>query len=462
MGNTATKSKKGYPFGFYACALSFTFERCAFYTVKWLLAIWLATETTSKMGGMGLSSVEAGQISAYFVAATYITPMIGGYLADYWVSPRLCVVLGMILMGVGYLVGWQASNLTLVWVMIILVAIGTGLFKGNLSGVNSLMFDDQDELNSAFSVQYSFVNIGSFIGTTFVVLLADSQGYQFLLLIAGALLLIDAVWFLANGKSLGDKGKQPFKKDQRSFVDKEKKAAEENKPLTSGDKKRVFAIVIVTLLSAIFWIAWYMSYNVVYYYFGFGDSSEFLNWADWSLFGWQIPQTSYFDSLNALTCIVLGPVFAVVWAKMAARPQGDMSMFKKTAIGIFLVGLSYVAMVVANVIRGDGQCSWFWVILIALLMSVGEMIFSPLGNSFISKFSPAKVLGLMMGVWPFAIFISGKTYGYLYELLSGYSFAPAYAVVAAIVIACGVVLWSLDKKLSKLVEEEDSEKALNA
>ena len=82
MGNTATKSKKGYPFGFYACSLGFTFERCAFYTVKWLLAIWLATETTSKMGGMGLTSVEAGKISAYFVAATYITPMIGGYLAD--------------------------------------------------------------------------------------------------------------------------------------------------------------------------------------------------------------------------------------------------------------------------------------------------------------------------------------------------------------------------------------------
>ncbi|MFR7444649.1 MAG: MFS transporter [Sellimonas intestinalis] len=121
------------------------------------------------------------------LAATYITPMIG-YLADYWVSPRLCVVLGMILMGAGYLVGWQATNSTLVWVMIILVAVGTGLFKGNLSGVNSLMFDDQDELNSAFSVQYSFVNIGSFIGTTFSRTACGFSGIsQFLLLIAGIL-----------------------------------------------------------------------------------------------------------------------------------------------------------------------------------------------------------------------------------------------------------------------------------
>ena len=95
-------------------------------------------------------------------------------------------------------------------------------------------------------------------------------------------------------------------------------------------------------------------------------------------------------------------------------------------------------------------------------MSVGEMVFSPLGNSFISKFSPAKVLGLMMGVWPFAIFIAGKSYGYLYEFLSKYSFAPAYGVVAAIVILCGVILWSMDKKLNTLVEDEEEENALNA
>jgi dipeptide/tripeptide permease len=94
-----------------------------------------------------------------------------------------------------------------------------------------------------------------------------------------------------------------------------------------------------------------------------------------------------------------------------------------------------------------------WIITVGILMSVGEMVFSPLGNSFISKFSPAKLLGLMMGVWPFAIFIAGKAYGYLYEFVSKFSFAPAYAAVGLVVIVCGIVLWGLDNRLSKLVED---------
>jgi dipeptide/tripeptide permease len=130
-------------------------------------------------------------------------------------------------------------------------------------------------------------------------------------------------------------------------------------------------------------------------------------------------------------------------------------MFKKTALGMLLLGASFVVMALAEVVRGDGQANLMWILVFGLLLSLGEMVFSPLGNSFISKFSPTQVLGLMMGVWPFAVFIAGKSYGYLYEYLSKFSFAPAYSVVAAVVIACGVVLWSLDKKLNKLVEEDE-------
>ena len=124
-------AKKGRPFGFYICALGFTFERMAFYTVKYLLAIWLATDVAK--GGLGSDSVAGATMSAQFVAWTYITPMIGGYIADHFISPRLCVTIGMILMGIGYLVAWKATGTGLVWVMIILVSIGTGFFKGNLS-----------------------------------------------------------------------------------------------------------------------------------------------------------------------------------------------------------------------------------------------------------------------------------------------------------------------------------------
>lgn len=325
------KVKKGRPFGFYVCALGFTFERLAFYTMKYLLAIWIATEVAS--GGLGLSDIEASAMSGSFVAWTYITPLFGGYIADHWISPRICVPLGMILMGLGYLCTWRADSLTLVWAMIILVAVGTGLFKGNLSGINGLLFHDADELDAAFSIQYSFVNIGSFIGTTFIAILATTGLFGFktsfntVFLICGIFMFIDAVWFILNGRSLGDAGKKPFKADQREFETVSKKKDGDTK-LTSGDIKRIVAIILVTLFSSVFWMVWYMAYMPAYFRFGWGNGSDYMNLANWYIGSFQIP-TSWFDSVNALVCIILGPVLAMLWAKLAKRPKGDMSMFKK-------------------------------------------------------------------------------------------------------------------------------------
>ena len=91
--------KKGRPFGFYVCSMGFTFERLSFYTVKYILAMWVAADVLK--GGLGMGQVKATAISAGFVAWTYITPMFGGYIADRWVKPRWCVLIGMLLMGVG-------------------------------------------------------------------------------------------------------------------------------------------------------------------------------------------------------------------------------------------------------------------------------------------------------------------------------------------------------------------------
>ena len=459
MENVA-KTKKKYPFGFYVCALSFTLERMAFYSSKWLLGVFIVA--TAAKGGLGLDAAEGAKMTANLVAFTYLTPIAGGFLADRWISPRLSVVLGTILMGLGYACGWQSavqSSPALVWAMIALVSIGTGLFKGNVSGINGKLFDDPDQLDSAFSVQYSFVNVGSFIGTTFVSFIAYGLGFGTTFLICAILLFADAAWLIIGGKmGFGEVGKKPFKAGEVKETSSKKQS--NDAPLTGKEKQRIAAIVLVTVFSIIFWVVWYLTYMPVLYHCG--PDFDTANKANWMIGNFAVP-SSWFDSLNALCCIALGPVLAAYWTKRANSPKGDLSMFKKTALGMILLGLSFAVMATAEIVRGGNQANLMWIVMVGILMSIGEMVFSPLGNSFISKFSPAKVLGLMMGVWPFAIFIAGKAYGYLYEFLGNYSFAPAYAIVGAIVIVCGVVLWSLDKKLNALVEDEDSNaNALNA
>jgi proton-dependent oligopeptide transporter, POT family len=275
-------------------------------------------------------------------------------------------------------------------------------------------------------------------------------------MICGVLLLIDALWFILNSRSLGEAGKKPFKVDQRQFDSAGKKAegAVDTK-LTSGDKKRIVAIILVTLFSVAFWTVWYLAYMPAYFYFGYGDGAGFIERANWVIGSFKIP-TSYFDSMNALTCIVLGPLLGRLWTKLAARPQGDMSMFKKTALGMILVGISYVVMVLADMI-GNGHTGILWLALVSLLMSVGEMVFSPLGNSFIAKLAPAKLMGLLLGVWTIAVFFSQMIYPVIYAILETADpakFQMGYGVLAAVVIVLGIILWFGSKSLDKLESAE--------
>lgn len=446
-------TKKKFPFGFYVCCLSFTFERLAYYAAKWGLSIFIVVAAAK--GGLGLDKSIGAAMSSQLVAFTYITPVIGGYIADRWISPRILVPIGEILMGLGYLCAWQANGRAMLYAMIILVAVGTGFFKGNVSGINGRLFptSDQDELDTAFSLQYSFVNIGSFCGTTFLSLIGTNVGYRQMFLVCGIFLFIDCAWWLFGMRFFGDAGKKPFLVDNRTEnVDKADKE-KDNAPLTKLERNRVIAILIVTLFSGIFWLIWYMAYMPVYYEFG-PVAQGGQGWANWNIGSFEMP-TAWFDSMNGLLCILLCPVFAGIWAKMRQRPQGDWGMFTKTAIGIIILGLCTASMVLAAVISGQGtkNPAGIWVIILtAVCMTVGEVIFSPLGNAFISKYSPKKLLGTMLGVWPLIIFFSGLAYGPLYNWLENFDFVKAYGIVTLIIVGCGVVMLLFTKKFDRLVE----------
>ena len=250
------------------CCLTFSFERLAYYAAKWGLTIFIAASAAN--GGLGLDKSVGAAMSSNLVAFTYITPIIGGYIADRWISPRILVPVGEIMMGLGYLCAWKANGVGMLWAMIILVSIGTGFFKGNVSGINGRLFPlaDQDELDTVFNLQYMFVNIGSFCGTTFLSLVGKNAGYRAMFLVCGIFLFIDCVWWIIGMKSFGEAGKKPFLVDNRTEnVDKADKE-KDNAPLTKLEKNRVIAICIVTLFSGIFWLIWYMAYMPVYYEFG--------------------------------------------------------------------------------------------------------------------------------------------------------------------------------------------------
>ena len=443
-----TAVKKCHPMAPFAVAITFSFERFAFYVARWLLAIFVVAETAN--GGLGLTKAEGAVISSALVAWTYIAPVIGGVIADRWVSPRILVPLGLLFMGAGYLCAWQAYDLTMLVIMIVLVSIGTGFFKGNANGITGRLFNDPKVLDGVFSVQYSFVNLGSFLGTTIMSVVAINIGYRFSFLICGIVAIVGAFWFVLSGKAfLGDTGKKPFLVDSRV----EKKATtKDTSPLTTIEKQRVTAIVLLTVISILFWMVWYMAYLPVYYHFG-PTIEGGLGHANWTFGNFTVP-SAWFDSLNALSCIILGPVLAIVWRKLSNSKRGDLNMFQKTALGMILLGSSIALMVAADIFRGAGQANILWIVFVGVVLTAGEMVFSPLGNSFINKFAPTRYLGTLLGVWPLAIFFVGLTYGHFYNFLDKFPFAQAFGATAAAVITCGVILMALSKKLNTLVHDD--------
>lgn len=116
------------------------------------------------------------------------------------------------------------------------------------------------------------------------------------------------------------------------------------------------------------------------------------------------------------------------------------------------MGLSYVVMIVADYV-GQGNTSILWIVLVGILMSIGEMVFSPLGNSFITKLAPSKLMGLLLGFWPIAVFFATLIYPKVYALLKTTdptSFQIGYGILALIVIGLGLALYLSSKSLDRL------------
>jgi dipeptide/tripeptide permease len=161
--------------------------------------------------------------------------------------------------------------------------------------------------------------------------------------------------------------------------------------------------------------------------------------------------TAWFDSMNGLLCIILAPTLAALWNKLSKKDK-DPSMMTKTALGVMLLGLGVAMMVVgAGIYKSTGKPVGVWIIIMtAILMSVGEMLFSPLGNSFISEYAPKKYLGTLLGAWPFIIFFAGLAYGPLYNAMRT-NFSRSFLIAAIIVFAAGALMLFFKNKFEQAI-----------
>lgn len=465
MGETNVKQTK-YPMGFWVSCLTYTFERFAFYGSKPLLVLFLVTAVSK--GGLGISEVEGGIIAANFTAWTYISPVIGGWICDRFLGARYAVSIGCVLMGLGYLIGWKAYSVTGINLMILVVSIGTGLFKGNLAGLIGRLFDDPEKLDAAFSIQYSFVNIGAFFGSLITGYLylntfkaGEVLGFRPVFLVCAILVFIGGVFFTLGYKTLQGQGIKPFKYatdvNGNLIGENEDESADEIKeeavrPLTKIEKNKVVAIVFVSFVSIIFWLFYYQQEIALTIYM--------TKFVDMTVGGFEIAPQHVTTTWNGLLCIFLSLAASKLWAKLAQRPQGDLSMFQKVTIAFVFLGVAYLALIAMEVTRGVNspetvKASVLWLFLFGTLLTLSEICFSPLGNSFISKHAPKKYLSLLLGVWLFASFTASILNGYVQIFVEKLGIMTIFNTFSIVSFVTAVILFLLTKPLTRLMKEDE-------
>lgn len=451
--NTKTK----YPLAFWICGCTEIFERLSFYLGRSLILVFVTASVVT--GGLGLADTVAAKLQADLTAYSYLSAFLGAIIVDRFIGARYTTPIGALIVSVGYFCGSIAEDVTLIYAMIFCVAFGLGLFKtGPMIG----RIVEPEQLNAAYSIRYSLVNVGAFFGPfvagifyTKVFARGDVLGFRPCFLLASVVMFLGCIWFtlgiFLKGKEVG---KKPFKFEKTAEeLEKEAKEKAQNKELrgqkmTKIEMKRIGAIILISIFQIVFWLFWYLAYLPIYYHW-----TENLSW---DIGSFLIP-TTWVDSVNALFCVISGPLTVLLWQKLSARPQGDLSIFKKLGLGLSFLGFGYIYFALLDIARGGAKISALFLIIFMVFLTLGEMFFSPLGPAFIGRYAPSRYLSVMNSVWGLSLFAAAKLYGIVYGVAFGENIAFPHACIAIAIVAffCTLILFVLDGRLVSLVKNKE-------
>ena len=494
---SADRSFFGHPRGLSTLFFTEMWERFSYYGMRAILTLYM-TKTLAE-GGLGFDERYASLIYATYVSSVWYLPLIGGWLADRVFGARRAVLIGGIIIACGHYSMAISSQLTF-YAGLILIACGTGLLKPNISAMVGQLYSEDDKRRDAgFSIFYMGINLGAFLSPIVVGFLAQSSWFRSFISsmgfnpnsswhwgfgAAGIGMTLGLIQYVLGRTKLSAVGNKPD-----SSVQAQSQASARLDYLTwilaiiggaigaslgvvlgeagvlsalfpcvvgfflgyligitrqlNGDElKRVLVIFILFVFSILFW----MTYEQA--------GSSLTLFADrltrTTLFGWQYP-SSWFQSVPAIFVILLAPVIGALWQKLGDRQPSSPGKF---TIGLFFAGIAFVVIAVASTLTGAGRVSPLWLVVVYFLQTIGELCLSPVGLSTVTKLSPARMVGLMMGVWFLSISIGSYIAGLTTRLFEGNDpsvLTRAFGIFAGItLLAAGIlaVLTPLIKKMT--------------
>lgn len=440
----------GHPKGLGPLFFTELWERFSYYGMRAILVLYMVAPPAQ--GGLGFDVKRAASIYGTYTMAVYLTALPGGLAADYLLGARLAVFLGGLVIAAGHF-SMVFHSMTTFYLGMVLIALGTGLLKPNISTmVGSLYRENDPRRDSGFSIFYMGINIGAVLAPLICGYLAQSDSFKRTLVsngfdpakswhwgfgAAGVGMILGLIIFVLFGKWLANVGNRIRKKVVDTVSD-----AAANQPLTASDWKRIAAIFIFFVFTMLFWAAYEQkgaSLNLF--------AKELVRT---EVFGIGFP-SSYLQSCTPLFVILLAPIFSYLWVSLKDRQPSSPVKF---TLGMLFIGVAYLLMIPASMLTAHGKISPLWLVGLYFLEVCGEMCLSPVGLSTVTKLAPVKLVGIMMGVWFLAASFGSKLAGYLsgfFVANNSWQLTKLYGGIAIGLLIATVVLALLTPSIKKLM-----------
>jgi len=439
------KTLLGHPAGLFVLFFTEMWERFSYYGMRALLVLYMVDYLLKNVRAgtvhvLGYGPLERGieaifgpqniqpmasQIYGIYTALVYFTPLFGGMIADRLLGQRKTVVIGAVLMAIGQFF-LAAESMFLVGLSFLIV--GNGCFKPNLATqVGGLYPPGDPRMDRAYSIYYMGVNLGAFLAPLVCGTLGQRYGWGYGFAAAGVGMVCGLIFYLWGQKFLAEDN-----------LTRGKKTHAERVPLTSREWKVIVALMVLVIINALFWAVYEQQGNTLQI---FADRN-----ADWHVLGWEMPST-WFQAVNPMFIFALTPLLIPFWGWQSRRGKEPGSI-SKMALGCTLLGLSFLPLIyIAHGLGETQRISFLWLVGSTLILTVGELYLSPIGQSLVAQVAPPSLVSMLMGMWFLSNFIGNYFTGYLgtfYEKMSREMF---FVMLGALGLIAGAAIFALGKPL---------------
>jgi amino acid/peptide transporter (Peptide:H+ symporter), bacterial len=502
-----TKMVFGHPVGLFILFFTEMWERFSYYGMRALLTLFLISELAD--GGWAWSREDAMQLYGWYTGLVYLTPLIGGFIADRITGYRKAVVIGALIMTLGHAsMALEGAGSTFFYLGLLLIILGNGLFKPNISSIVGQLYpDNSTKKDSAYTIFYMGINAGAFLGMLLCGYIGEKVGWHYGFGLAGIFMFFGMLQFYYAQRIFGVLGN--LQKKEPAVESPAEEAAVVTPKHVARD--RMIVIIVLCLSSIFFWMAFEQAGGSMSIFAKDytqrmleGNAALTFKWVDailtifpllivtlvlfslakkvfseypvsifftalsfaviWGLGIWKVQReftametevaASWFQVLNSFFIITLATPFSRIWERVF-NPSGPV----KFAIGLVLLGVGFAALAYGarNIPQGaaTAQVSMVWLVLAYFFHTSGELCISPVGLSYMSKLSPKNLAGFIFGFWFFctaiANWLAGMSGSFIDRISDTYSLSTFFLIFAIIPGVAGLLLILLSPLLKRMM-----------